>query len=97
MKKTNMNFRITNRQHRTRASRRSRIRTAAALPVALLLALGLTACPGGKTEAPEVRIHEGELLAPRGKNFTYVDGDVTRREDSGHRLSEGRRAGSEDP
>lgn len=45
--------------------------------LALLLCLGLAACPGGKTEAPEVRIHEGELLSPRGKNFTYVRGDVS--------------------
>ena len=36
----------------------------------------LTGCPGGKTEAPEVRVHEGVLVAPRGKDFTYVRGDV---------------------
>ncbi|MEQ9367043.1 MAG: hypothetical protein RIF32_22605 [Leptospirales bacterium] len=41
------------------------------------LSLGPVACPGGKTEAPEVSIHEGELLSPRGKNFTYVRGDVS--------------------
>ncbi len=77
MKKTNMNHLITNHQDCNRGPRRFPLRSATILPAALFLALGLTACPGGKTEAPEVRIHEGELLGPRGKNFTYVEGDVT--------------------
>ena len=39
--------------------------------------LGLTAaCPGGTEQAPEIRVHTGELNSPRGKDFTYVDGDV---------------------
>lgn len=41
-----------------------------------MLALTLTGCPGGKTEAPELNVHIGELLNPRGKNFTYVKGTV---------------------
>ncbi|MCR9142764.1 MAG: hypothetical protein NXI24_10970 [bacterium] len=61
----------------TQLSRRAAGRPLALVCLACCLSVTLTACPGGKVEAPEVRVHEGELLSPRGKNFTYVNGDVS--------------------
>lgn len=42
-----------------------------------LTLLGIVAaCPAGKTEAPPLRVHVGDLLAPQGKDFAYVRGNV---------------------
>ena len=42
----------------------------------LSAALFATGCPGGSVEPPEVTVHEKNLVGARGKNFTYVRGDV---------------------